>query len=171
MAFFGLFGKKSKEEKQEEKKALDQGLQKTKTSFFEKISRAVIGKSTVDADVLDGIEEALLSSDVGVDTTVKIIEALEARVAKDKYVNTAELNSILKDEIIKLLKIDENTSEDMPLDFSKKPLVIMVVGVNGVGKTTTIGKLAARLPPFKIQALPLFIHKENTSKLTFGRAS
>lgn len=141
MAFFGLFSKKSKEEK----KSLDEGLQKTRTSIFEKISRAVVGKSKVDDDVLDGIEEALIASDVGVDTTLKIIDRLQDRVARDKYVGTSELNAILKDEICSLLKVDESVSAEMPLDFTKKPLVVMVVGVNGVGKTTTIGKLAARL--------------------------
>ncbi len=145
MAFFGLFGKKSKEEKE----SLDQGLQKTKMGIFEKISRAVVGKSTVDDDVLDGIEEALIASDIGVDTTLKIIESLQERVARDKFMNTEELNSILREEIEKLLNIDSNESssdEEMSVfDFSKKPYVIMVVGVNGVGKTTTIGKLASRL--------------------------
>ena len=145
MAFFGLFGKKSKEEKE----SLDQGLQKTKTGIFEKISRAIVGKSTVDDDVLDGIEEALIASDIGVDTTLKIIESLQERVARDKFMNTEELNSILRSEIEKLLDInpDEDSSEDEDkvFDFSKKPYVVMVVGVNGVGKTTTIGKLAARL--------------------------
>lgn len=145
MAFFGLFGKKSKEEKE----SLDHGLQKTKTGIFEKISRAIVGKSTVDDDVLDGIEEALIASDIGVDTTLKIIESLQERVARDKFMNTDELNSILRSEIEKLLDInpDEDSSgeEEKVFDFSKKPYVIMVVGVNGVGKTTTIGKLAARL--------------------------
>ena len=145
MAFFGLFGKKSKEEKE----SLDQGLQKTKTGIFEKISRAIVGKSTVDDDVLDGIEEALIASDIGVDTTLKIIESLQERVARDKFMNTEELNSILRSEIEKLLDInpdeDSYEDEDKVFDFSKKPYVIMVVGVNGVGKTTTIGKLAARL--------------------------
>lgn len=145
MAFFGLFGKKSKEEKE----SLDQGLQKTKTGIFEKISRAIVGKSTVDDDVLDGIEEALIASDIGVDTTLKIIESLQERVARDKFMNTDELNSILRSEIEKLLDInpDEDSSgeEEKVFDFSKKPYVIMVVGVNGVGKTTTIGKLASRL--------------------------
>ena len=145
MAFFGLFGKKSKEEKE----SLDQGLQKTKTGIFEKISRAIIGKSTVDDDVLDGIEEALIASDIGVDTTLKIIESLQERVAKDKFMNTEELNSILREEIEKLLDInsdeDSSNEEEAAFDFSKKPYVIMVVGVNGVGKTTTIGKLASRL--------------------------
>ena len=145
MAFFGLFGKKSKEEKE----SLDQGLQKTKMGIFEKISRAIVGKSTVDDDVLDGIEEALIASDIGVDTTLKIIESLQERVARDKFMNTEELNSILREEIEKLLDIDSNEDssdeESGVFDFSKKPYVIMVVGVNGVGKTTTIGKLASRL--------------------------
>ncbi len=152
MAFFGLFGKKSKEEKE----SLDQGLQKTKTGIFEKISRAIIGKSTVDDDVLDGIEEALIASDIGVDTTLKIIESLQDRVARDKFMNTAELYSILREEIEALLNIEKGGSDSESVndgvgpdnavfDFSKKPYVIMVVGVNGVGKTTTIGKLASRL--------------------------
>ena len=144
MAFFGLFGKKSKEEKE----SLDQGLQKTKTGIFEKISRAIMGKSTVDDDVLDGIEEALIASDIGVDTTLKIIESLQERVAKDKFMNTDELYSILREEIEKLLNITSGDSSDEEInafDFTKKPYVIMVVGVNGVGKTTTIGKLASRL--------------------------
>ena len=146
MAFFGLFGKKSKEEKE----SLDQGLQKTKMGIFEKISRAIVGKSTVDDDVLDGIEEALIASDLGVDTTLKIIDSLQERVAKDKFMNTEELNSILREEIEKLLDINpaeesDGSEEEKAFDFSKKPYVIMVVGVNGVGKTTTIGKLASRL--------------------------
>ena len=152
MAFFGLFGKKSKEEKE----SLDQGLQKTKTGIFEKISRAIIGKSTVDDDVLDGIEEALIASDIGVDTTLKIIESLQDRVARDKFMNTSELYSILREEIEALLNIEKGGSDSESVndgvgpdnavfDFSKKPYVIMVVGVNGVGKTTTIGKLASRL--------------------------
>ncbi len=144
MAFFGLFGKKSKEEKE----SLDQGLQKTKTGIFEKISRAIVGKSKVDEDVLDGIEEALIASDIGVETTLKIIESLEERVARDKFMNTKELYSILREEIEALLDIRENedgVQESAIFDFTKKPYVIMVVGVNGVGKTTTIGKLALRL--------------------------
>ena len=128
---------------------MDQGLQKTKMGIFEKISRAIVGKSTVDDDVLDGIEEALIASDLGVETTLKIIESLQERVARDKFMNTEELNSILRDEIEKLLNIksDESGAGDQEnvFDFSKKPYVIMVVGVNGVGKTTTIGKLASRL--------------------------
>ena len=146
MAFFGLFGKKSKEEKE----SLDQGLQKTKMGIFDKISRAIVGKSTVDDDVLDGIEEALIASELGVDTTLKIIDSLQERVARDKFMNTEELNSILREEIEKLLDINpaeesDGSEEEKAFDFSKKPYVIMVVGVNGVGKTTTIGKLASRL--------------------------
>jgi fused signal recognition particle receptor len=141
MALFGLFGSKSKEEK----KSLNDGLEKTKTGIFEKISRAVAGKSRVDDETLDGIEEALIASDIGVQTTLRIIERLEARVAKDKFMNTSELNKILKEEIEALLDIDDNYNSDIPFDLTKKPYVILVVGVNGVGKTTTIGKLAARL--------------------------
>ena len=150
MAFFGLFGKKSKEEKA----SLDQGLQKTKTGIFDKISRAIVGKSKVDDDVLDGIEEALIASDIGVETTLKIIDSLVERVARDKFMNTDELYSILREEIEALLNIehkddaadgDDEVPENSVFDFSKKPYVIMVVGVNGVGKTTTIGKLASRL--------------------------
>lgn len=141
MALFGIFGSKTKEEK----KALSEGLEKTKTGIFEKLSRAVVGKSKVDDDTLDDIEDALIASDIGVETTLKIVERLENRVARDKFMNISELNSILRDEIEGLLNIDENYEEEIPFDFSKKPFVIMVVGVNGVGKTTTIGKLAARL--------------------------
>jgi fused signal recognition particle receptor len=136
--FDKIFGKK------EQKETLDQGLQKTKEGFFDKITKAIAGKSTVDEDVLDDLENALVSADVGVDTTVKIIDGIEKRVAKDKYVNTNELNRILKEEIQSILV-------DAPQDISyinyelpsgHKPHVILVVGVNGVGKTTTIGKLA-----------------------------
>lgn len=144
MAFFGLFGKKSKEEKE----SLDEGLKKTKTGIFDKISRALVGKSKVDEDVLDGIEEALIASDIGVETTLKIIDSLEERVARDKFMNTDELYSILREEIEALLDIkdeDGHENENAVFDFTKKPYVIMVVGVNGVGKTTTIGKLASRL--------------------------
>ncbi|MDD3080174.1 MAG: signal recognition particle-docking protein FtsY [Paludibacter sp.] len=136
MGLFGLFNKEKKE-------TLDQGLSKTKESVFSKITRAVAGKSKVDDEVLDNLEEVLITSDVGVDTTLRIIERIEARVARDKYVGTSELNVILKEEIAGLLA--ENNS-DMSADFDsplpKSPYVIMVVGVNGVGKTTTIGKLA-----------------------------
>ena len=127
----------------------DKGVQKTKRSFFERISRAVVGKSKVDEDTLDALEEALIATDMGVDTTLKIIDNLEERVQKDKYVSFDELVDLLHDEIGKLLEVSgDGTPADfdsMPFDFSKKPYVIMVVGVNGVGKTTTIGKLAARL--------------------------
>lgn len=136
MKLFGLFGKSQKE-------TLDKGLEKTKQNVFSKIARAVAGKSTVDDDVLDNLEEILVTSDVGVDTTIKIIHRIEERVARDKYVSTSELNSILKNEISGLLA--ENNTESLgnwELPADKKPYVILVVGVNGVGKTTTIGKLA-----------------------------
>ncbi|MBB77936.1 MAG: signal recognition particle-docking protein FtsY [Crocinitomicaceae bacterium] len=137
MALFKFFSKEKKE-------TLDKGLEKTKKSFLSKITRAVIGKSKVDADVLDDLEEVLITSDVGVETTLKIIDKIEARVSKDKVIGVEELNSILKDEIVNLLK--ENISLDNEyFSISKNsdlPYVIMVVGVNGVGKTTTIGKLA-----------------------------
>ena len=135
---------RDKEEVRRDKESLDKGLEKTKRGLFDKLSRAIAGKSKVDDDVLDGIEDALIASDVGVDTTLKIIDMLEERVARDKYMNAAELHSILKEEMASLLDVDGK--EDAPVfDFSKKPYVIMVVGVNGVGKTTTIGKLAANL--------------------------
>lgn len=130
--------------KNRDKESLDRGLEKTKRGLFDRLSRAVAGKSKVDEDVLDAIEDALIASDVGVDTTLKIIDMLEERVARDKYMNAAELRSILKEEMASLLDVEGK--EDAPVfDFSKKPYVIMVVGVNGVGKTTTIGKLAANL--------------------------
>lgn len=138
MAFFGLFSK-------EKKQSLDKGLEKTKQSFFGKLSRAIIGKSKVDDEVLDNLEEILITSDVGVETTVRIIERIEKRVSKDKYMGTEELNNILREEIEALLEENGSTNGDIPFDFSKKPYVILVVGVNGVGKTTTIGKLAAQL--------------------------
>jgi fused signal recognition particle receptor len=129
----------------EKKETLDKGLEKTKSSFFSKLSKAVAGKSKVDADVLDELEEVLVSSDVGVDTTLKIIEAIEARVAKDKYLGTAELNTILREEIAALLaKTNTGNATDFEIPNDVKPYVIMVVGVNGVGKTTTIGKLASQ---------------------------
>ncbi len=130
--------------KKQQKETLDEGLQKTKTGFFDKITKAIAGKSTVDEDVLDNLEDALVSADVGVDTTVKIIDKIEARVARDKYIDTTELNSILKEEVQSLL-VDspDNTSyENYELPSGHKPHIILVVGVNGVGKTTTIGKLA-----------------------------
>ncbi len=126
----------------------DKGVKKTNRSFFEKLSRAIVGKAEVDDDLLDSIEEALLATDMGVDTTMKIIESLEERVRRDKYVLLDELVDILRDEIAMLLNVKEGESSDdavIPFDFSKKPYVIMVVGVNGVGKTTTIGKLASSL--------------------------
>ena len=136
MGIFGFFNKDKKE-------TLDKGLEKTKTSVFNKLARAVAGKSKVDDDVLDNLEEVLITSDVGVDTTLKIIERIEERVARDKYVSTSELNGILRDEIAELLaenNSEDNDNRDLPSDH--KPYVILVVGVNGVGKTTTIGKLA-----------------------------
>lgn len=137
MSFFGkLFGKKEKE-------SLDQGLQKTKDNFFTKITKAIAGKSTVDEEVLDNLEEALITADVGLDTTIEIIKRIEERVARDKYVNTSDLNSILQDEIrAVLVDSPENSYKDFSVPTGKKPYVILVVGVNGVGKTTTIGKLA-----------------------------
>jgi len=136
--FDKIFGKK------EQKESLDQGLQKTKEGFFDKITKAIAGKSTVDEEVLDDLENALVSADVGVDTTVKIIDGIEKRVAKDKYINTAELNRILKEEIQSILvDAPQDTSYiNYELPSTHKPHVILVVGVNGAGKTTTIGKLA-----------------------------
>ena len=136
MGFFSFFSREKKE-------TLDNGLQKTKQSVFEKIKRAVVGKDKVDDDVLDNLEEVLVTSDVGVETTVRIIERIQERVARDKYVGTDELNFVLKDEICQLLA--ENNSDDQisfESELPETPYVIMVVGVNGVGKTTTIGKLA-----------------------------
>ena len=136
MGLFSFFSKEKKE-------TLDKGLEKTKTGFFDKIARAIAGRDKVDEDVLDNLEEVLVTSDVGVDTTLRIIERIEKRVARDKYVGTSELNRILRDEIAQLLT--ENNTEDtegFTLPEGKRPYVIMVVGVNGVGKTTTIGKLA-----------------------------
>jgi len=122
----------------------DKGVKKTKENFFQRLSRAVVGKSSVDDETLDAIEEALVSSDMGVETTLKIIDNLEDRVQRDKYMSFEELVEILRDEISKLLDV-EGAEKVEPFDFSKKPYVIMVVGVNGVGKTTTIGKLASSL--------------------------
>ena len=136
MGIFGFFSKNKKE-------TLDKGLEKTKQNVFSKLTRAIAGKSKVDEEVLDNLEEILISSDVGVDTTLKIIERIEERIARDKYVSTSELNGILKDEIASLLTENnsfDSDSWDLPSDH--KPYVILVVGVNGVGKTTTIGKLA-----------------------------
>ena len=126
----------------------DKGVKKTNRGFFDRLSRAIVGKAQVDEDLLDAIEEALLATDMGVDTTMKIIENLEERVSRDKYVSLDELVDILRDEIAELLNVregEESDDEVVPFDFTKKPYVIMVVGVNGVGKTTTIGKLASSL--------------------------
>jgi fused signal recognition particle receptor len=139
MGIFSIFSKDKKE-------SLDKGLEKTRENVFSRLTKAVVGKSTVDADVLDNLEEILISSDVGVETTLKIIARIEERVKKDKYLGTSELNRILKEEIASLLA--ENNSDDVTeftIPADKKPYVIMVVGVNGVGKTTTIGKLANQL--------------------------
>ena len=136
MGLFSIFSKEKNE-------TLDKGLEKTKESFLSKIARAVVGKTKVDDEVLDNLEEVLITSDVGVDTTLRIIERIEKRVAKDKYVNTEELNAILKDEIASLLEENNTTDEEeFSVPKNASPYVIMVVGVNGVGKTTTIGKLA-----------------------------
>ena len=136
--FDKLFGKKQQQE------SLEQGLQKTREGFLSKITKAIAGKSTVDTEVLDNLEDALVSADVGIETTVKIIEQIEARVAKDKYLNTSELNKILKEEVQNILVAapQDSSYEDYELPAGHKPHVILVVGVNGVGKTTTIGKLA-----------------------------
>ncbi len=136
MGIFGFFSKEKKE-------SLDQGLQKTNESIFSKLSKAVVGKSKVDEEVLDELEEVLIGSDLGVETTVKVIQRIEERVARDKYLNASELDVILREEIALLLE-ENNTQEllDFDLPAEKKPYVILVVGVNGVGKTTTIGKLA-----------------------------
>ncbi len=139
MSFFsGLFSKEKKE-------SLDQGLQKTQESFFSKLGKAIAGKSTVDDEVLDNLEEILISSDVGINTTVKIIERIQARVARDKYLGTGELDKILKEEVASLLTENNSTDlADFDVPAGVKPYVLMVVGVNGVGKTTTIGKLSAQ---------------------------
>src|SRR3954454_5411924 len=137
MSFLGkLFGKKEKE-------SLDEGLQKTKEGFLSKITKAIAGKSTVDEEVLDNLEDALVTADVGVDTTIAIIEQIEKRVARDKYVSTSELNNLLQEEIENILvDSSESNYKNFEIPEGKKPYVILVVGVNGVGKTTTIGKLA-----------------------------
>lgn len=146
MGFFNkLFGKKEQKEQQLD---LNKGLEKTKLSVFSKLSKAIMGKSKVDEEILDSLEEALITSDVGVETTFEIIARIEKRVANDKYINTSELNNILKQEIMILLKEGDNDDDKLGFNFEKKdsmPFVLMVVGVNGVGKTTTIGKIAAQL--------------------------
>ncbi len=153
MGFFDLFKKRQDngsaqpaEPSQTERQELAEGLQKTKTGLFSKLARAVAGRSKVDAEVLDDLEEVLITSDVGVETTVKIIRRIEERIARDKYMNTSELNAILRDEIASLLEESHTSAEDFGLDVKEgTPYVMMVVGVNGAGKTTTIGKLAAQL--------------------------
>jgi fused signal recognition particle receptor len=152
MAFFGLFSKEKKE-------TLDKGLEKTKQSFLSKLARTIVGKSKVDDEVLDNLEEVLITSDVGVETTLKIIERIEQRVARDKVLGTDELNKILKEEIASLLE-ENNSGNSQDFNISKvdnQPYVIMVVGVNGVGKTTTIGKLANQF-------------KQNNLKVVLGAA-
>ena len=144
--------------KKEEKESLDKGLEKSSQGFFDKISRAVVGKSKVDDEVLDELEEVLIASDVGVNTTVKIIERIEARVERDKYINTAELDKILREEISTLL-LENPHAQSNNIDVTKIPYVIMVVGVNGVGKTTTIGKLANQ---FKSQGLSVVLGAADT---------
>ena len=151
MAFLKFFSKEKKE-------TLDKGLEKTKDSMFSKLSRLVAGKTKVDEEVLDDLESILISSDVGVDTTLKIIDKIEKRVEKDKYVNSKELNVILKEEIESLLE-DDTDIDDFDVPSDKKPYVIMVVGVNGVGKTTTIGKLAYQ---FKKQGKKVYLGAADT---------
>ena len=156
MGFFNLFSKKEKKE------VLDAGLEKTKTSVFGKIARAIAGKSKVDDEVLDNLEDVLLTSDVGVDTTVEIIHRIEQRVARDKYVGTDELNRILREEISDMLTAtgtDGTEAEEVTLPGGETPYVIMVVGVNGVGKTTTIGKLAHR---FKAMGKKVYLGAADT---------
>ena len=153
MGFFDIFKKRQdntapapQEEAREERRQLDAGLEKTKTGLFSKLARAVAGRSTVDADVLDDLEEVLITSDVGVETTVKIIRRIEERVARDKYMNASELQRILREEVAALLEEAHATEGNFGLDARPgEPYVVMVVGVNGAGKTTTIGKLAAQL--------------------------
>jgi fused signal recognition particle receptor len=145
MGLFDFLTKKDTKEQEQQKEALDTGLTKTKENFFTKLSKAVVGKSTVDEEVLDNLEEILITSDVGVETTLKIITRIQNRVAKDKYLNVSELDKILREEIALLLA--ENQSQDITkfdIPSQNYPYVIMVVGVNGVGKTTTIGKLASQ---------------------------
>ena len=153
MGLFSFFSK-------EKKKTLDQGLEKTKVSFFDKLSRAIAGKSKIDDDVLDNLEEVLVTSDVGVDTTLNIIKRVEERVARDKYVTTSELNNLLRDEISQLLSENNSSeTEGFQITADHKPYVIMVVGVNGVGKTTTIGKLAYQ---FKKAGLKVYLGAADT---------
>lgn len=153
MGFFSIFSREKKE-------TLNQGLEKTKQSFFGKLSRALVGKSSVDDEVLDNLEEILVTSDVGVDTTLEIIQRIEQRVARDKYVTTTELNHVLRDEIVGLLTESRAQDEqEFAVPSGKKPYVMMVVGVNGVGKTTTIGKLAYQ---FKKAGLKVYLGAADT---------
>ena len=156
MKIFNLFGSKGEQSK-DNKKVLDSGLQKTKVGLFEKISRAIAGKSTVDDEVLDELEDILITSDVGVDTTIEIIKRIKARVEQDKYVKTNELNFILRDEISKMLL--DSDDEEITWNKLEGPYVILVVGVNGVGKTTTIGKLANM---FKKKGLTVYLGAADT---------
>ena len=153
MGFFSIFSREKKE-------TLNQGLEKTKQSFFSKLSRALVGKSSVDDEVLDNLEEILVTSDVGVDTTLEIIQRIEQRVARDKYVTTTELNHVLRDEIVGLLtESGAQDEQEFAIPSGKKPYVVMVVGVNGVGKTTTIGKLAYQ---FKKAGLKVYLGAADT---------
>ena len=153
MGFFSIFSREKKE-------TLNQGLEKTKQSFFGKLSRALVGKSSVDDEVLDNLEEILVTSDVGVDTTLEIIQRIEQRVARDKYVTTTELNHVLRDEIVGLLtESGAQNEQEFAIPSGKKPYVVMVVGVNGVGKTTTIGKLAYQ---FKKAGLKVYLGAADT---------
>ena len=157
MFFMGLFSFFSKDKKE----VLDKGLEKTKVSVFSKIARAIAGKTTVDDEVLDNLEEVLITSDVGVETTLKIVERIQERVARDKYMSTAELNDILRDEISALLVENnpDDDSEPFSIPSGRKPYVVLVVGVNGVGKTTTIGKLAYQ---FKKRGLKVMLGAADT---------
>lgn len=163
MGFFNIFG--SKKKASEQKQELDKGLEKTRSGFFDKLSRAIAGKTTIDDDVLDNLEETLMASDVGVDTTLDIIHRVQERVKKDKYLTTSELNNLLHDEIAQMLTSADNSlpapsssgQEDNNDDAVQRPYVIMVVGVNGVGKTTTIGKLA-------------YMYKQQGLKVVLGAA-
>jgi fused signal recognition particle receptor len=153
MGLFNIFSK-------EKKDSLDKGLEKSKTNFFSKLGKVVAGKATVDEELLDELEEVLITSDVGVNTTIKIIERIEARVARDKYLNAAELDQILREEIAALLgENNAKDAKDFSLPADKKPFVLLVVGVNGVGKTTTIGKLAAQ---FKKQGMSVVLGAADT---------
>ena len=154
MGLFSIFSREKKE-------VLDKGLEKTKTSVFSKIARAIAGKTHVDDEVLDNLEEVLITSDVGVDTTLKIIRRIEDRIARDKYMGTDELNGILRDEIRSLLYENnpDDDSEPFSVPVSRKPYVVLVVGVNGVGKTTTIGKLAYQ---FRKRGLNVYLGAADT---------